>query len=359
MLTKQDFEELLTYRAEHPVLSIYLNTDPVRGNDGSALARLRAMLRNVEANEDAEAVLRYMQHEHDGSGRSMALFSCAAEDFFRVYPLAVPVQDRIRYYNRPHVKPLTNLLDRYGHYGVALVDRQGARFFSFHLGELQEQEGVMGEIIHRTKRGGASQLAGRRGGSAGQTNHTGALTERNMKRAADAAAEFFTAHKVRRVLLGGTEESIALFRQYLPKYWQSLIVGSFPMSMTASPGEVLAQAMEIVEQQDQQQERLLVQSAITAAAKGRDGAIGLDDTLEAARTGRVHTLLVSENYHHQGYQCRGCSYTTTQRLEVCPFCGESFTPLPDAVEYAIRQVMQSGGEVEIVHAVPALQEAGH
>ncbi len=359
MLTQKDFEELLTYRAEHPVLSIYLNTDPVTGNDESAMLRLRAMLRSVEAEAEREAVLRYLEHEHDGSGRSVALFSCAPEGFFRAYALAVPVQDRIRLHAQPHVKPLAALLDRYGHYGVALVDQQGARLFSFHLGELQEQEGVLGEAIHRTKRGGASQVAGRRGGMSGQAKHTEELAGRNMKRAAEAAARFFAGHKVRRVLLAGSEENVRLFRQHLPKAWQSLIAGDFPMSMTASPAEVLEQAMRLVEAQDRMQERALVQSAITAAAKGREGAVGLDDTLEAARTGRVQTLLVHEGYHRTGYLCSGCQYTTTQPLEVCPFCGETFTPLPDAVEYAIRQVMQSGGEVEIVHGAPELQQAGH
>ena len=45
-----------------------------------------------------------------------------------------------------------------------MVDKQGARLFYFHLGELREQEGVLGESVKRTKRGGGSQAAGRRGG---------------------------------------------------------------------------------------------------------------------------------------------------------------------------------------------------
>ena len=44
------------------------------------------------------------------------------------------------------------MFDVYGGYGVILVDRQGARVFHFHLGELVEQEGVLGTLVKHTKR---------------------------------------------------------------------------------------------------------------------------------------------------------------------------------------------------------------
>lgn len=74
---------------------------------------------------------------------------------------------------------------------MVLVDKQGARLFSFHLGELQEQEGVMGEAIRHTKRGGGSQAAGRRGGTAGQTDYVEEMADRNIKEVIEAATRFF------------------------------------------------------------------------------------------------------------------------------------------------------------------------
>ncbi|GAB4520959.1 MAG: hypothetical protein Fur0018_01030 [Anaerolineales bacterium] len=359
MLVKENLDELVAYVGEYPVLSVYLNTDSLAGNDESALLRLRTLLKGVEMPADEQAVLQYLIQEHDGRGRSVVMFSCAAESFWRAYPLSLPILDRVWVHQQPYVKPLARLFDRYGHYGVALVDQQGARLFSFHLGTLQAQEGVLGENIHRTKRGGASQMVGRRGGASGQTDRTSELTERNMRAAAEAADAFFAHHHVRRVLLAGTEKNVALFRSLLPKAWQSLIAGTFPMSMTASAEEVLSQAMRLVQIQDRQEEAERVQAAITAAAKGRDGVVGLDQALEAARSGQVYALLVSENYRASGRACQGCGYATTQALPQCPFCGNAFASLPDAVEYAVRQVMRSGGEVEIVHDLPALEAAGH
>lgn len=359
MLTENDLRELLDYQASAPVLSIYLNIQPAEGSLDTYKLRLRSMLKEVDLPDDLLRVERFIEHEFDWSGRSVAIFSCAADDFFRAYPLAVPVRSRVRVSDRPHVKPLADLLDFYGGYGVVLVDKQGARLFSFHLGELREQEGVMGETVRHTKRGGGSQAPGRRGGTAGQTNYAEEVAERNIKDAVDFAAHFFSENNVRRILLGGTEDNVALFRSHLPKAWQSLVVGTFPMSMTASHSEVLERAMQIGQEAERRREAKLVDTAITGAAKGRGGVVQLEETLSAVHQGRVLTLLVSEGFRAPGRRCQSCGFVTSKKLQACPFCGGKFEPITDAVELVVRKVMQSGGDVEVLHDKRALQEHGH
>lgn len=359
MLTDRDFQELVEYEAKHPVLSVYLNTDPSQGSADAYRLRLRNMLKGVNLREDVAAVERYFNHEFDWSGRSVAVFSCAPEDFFRSYPLAIPVRDRVRINNRPHLKPLADLLDSYGGYGVALVDKQGARFFYFHLGELREQEGVLGESVRHTKRGGASSFPGRRGGVAGRTNYAEEVAERNMREVVDFATRFFTENNVRRVLLAGTEENLALFRSMLPKAWQSLIVGTFPMAMTASKNEVLERALEIGQEAERRREARLVDAVVTGAAKGRGGVIHLDETLRALHEGRVQTLIIKDGFRAPGYRCTGCGFLTGEKMETCPYCGKTFDDIPDAVEMAVHQVLELGGEVEVLHDAQMTEKIGN
>ncbi len=139
------------------------------------------MLKDIELPSDVMAVDNYFSREFDWSGRSVAVFSCAPDDFFRAYSLAIPIRNQVMVGDRPHVKPLASLLDYYGGYGVVLVDKQGARLFSFHLGELKEQEGILGESVRHTKHGGASAKPGMRGGMAGQTRYEDEVAERNMR----------------------------------------------------------------------------------------------------------------------------------------------------------------------------------
>ena len=161
MITEANLHELLTLKTDQPMLTVYLKTDPSAGNADAYKLELRSLLKVVDMPEDVAAIENYFNREFDWSGKSVAVFSCASQGFFRAYSLAIPVHSRVRIGNQPHVKPLANLLDYYGGYGVVLVDKQGARLFSFHLGELREQEGIVGESIRHTKRGGASAMPGR------------------------------------------------------------------------------------------------------------------------------------------------------------------------------------------------------
>jgi peptide chain release factor subunit 1 len=358
MLSESDLRELLDFSAPGPMLSVYLNTVPSEGNADVYRLRLRKLLKEVHLPNDVAAVERYFTHEYNWSGRSVAVFSCAILDFFRAYPLAVSIPDQIYVNDCPAVKPLADALDSFGGYGVVLVDKQGARLFFFHLGELREQEGVVGEAVKHTKRGGASTVPGRRGGIAGRTQHVEEVVDRNMKDSADFASHFFEENHVRRILIGGTDDNIAIFRTLLPKAWQSLVVGTFPMSMTASHGEVLAKAMQIGHEAERQREKRLVDSIVTAAAKGGSGVVGLEATLGAIHDGRVQTLMVGEGFHEPGYRCKTCGFLTTTKSKSCTFCGGQFEHIRDAVELAVQSVMKGGGTVEVVHTSGIIAEAG-
>lgn len=361
MLTETNLQELLGYQTDHQVLTVYLNTDPTESSTDAYKLNLRNMLKDVNLPDDVQAVENYFSREFDWKGRSVVVFSCAPDGFFRAYTFAIPIHNQVIVSAHPHVKPLASILDYYGGYGVVLVDKQGARLFSFHLGELSEQEGILGESVRHIKRGGASTRPGRRGGVAGRTRSVDEVTERNIREIAEFTARFFGENNVRRVLIGGTDENIASLRSQLPKSWQSLIVGTFPMSMTASKVDVLERAMQVGRQAEYHKEEQLLKRLVTGAAKERRGVLNLEDTLGAVHDGRVQALVIQDGYKALGYRCKGCGYITSLELPVCQFCGSKFEQIPDAVEMAVHRVMKVGGDVEViqhVHDVSGFENIG-
>lgn len=360
MFSEKDLSEILEYRPGAPVLSVYLNTDPSTSSADAYRLRLRQMLKKYEDSmpQDTAAIERYVAHEYDWSGRSLALFSRAEDGFMRAFPLQVPLRDRARALKRPYVKPLADVLDNFGHYGVALVDQQNARLFHFHLGTLMEEESLEGEAIRRTKVGG-SQMPGGRGSASLSAHYVDEVTDRNLKGATKHASRFFQEKNVRRVLIGGTDETVARFIENLPKKWRSLVVGTFPVDMNSGPAQILEQALKVAQAAEHEKEARLVTSIVTAAAKGREGVVGLDETLGAVHVGRVQTLAISDGFRATGYRCNGCDYISGFKLEACPFCGGDFETIQDAVELAVSKVMEQGGDVEVVRDNSALEEAGN
>jgi len=357
MFTDTDLRELVEFTAPEPVLSVYLNTNPTEGNADAYRLQLRNILKDVNLPEDVEAIDHYVNREHDWSGRGMALFSCAPKSFFRAYSLAVPVPNLIHVGGRPSVKPLADLLDSFGGYGVILVDKQGVRLFHFHLGELHEQEGMAGETVKHIKHGSASTVFGSRAGAAGKTTSADEVIDRNMRDSADFAVHFLEEKHLRRILIGGTDENVAAFRALLPKAWQSLIVGTFPMPMTASHTEVLNRALQIGTAAEIKREAQVISNLITSAAKGIGAVVGFNETLDAVNHDRVRTLIITEGLRKTGYQCEACGALSTILAENCQLCGEpKLHRIQDVVDSATGRVMHNGAEVDIVHENPDMQK---
>lgn len=352
MYHEKELRELLSLTAPRAVLSVYLNTDPSKGSSEAYRLRLRTMLKEVDLSQDVQAVELFITRQYDGAGRGLALFSCAEKDFFKAFPLAIPIQDTVFVGNRPNVRPLADLLDDYGGYGVVLIDQQGARLFHFHLGELQEQNGIMGEEIKHAKSGEDSAFRG------GQTHAHEEMVERNMKEAAEFAVDFFETKQIRRVLIGGSDHNVALFRSQLPKAWQSLILGTFAIGMTASHKEVLARALEVGHEAERKRESHLVDDLITSAAKASGAVVGLLDTLEAVNNEQVKTLVLLPDYHVPGYRCTGCRFLVTEAEGACEGCGGAMEAVPDLVSTAVGRVLSHGGDIETVHESEALRQAG-
>jgi peptide subunit release factor 1 (eRF1) len=201
-----------------------------------------------------------------------------------------------------------------------------------------------------------SSVPGRRG-SGTATRAVDEVVDRNMKEAAEFAVHFFEGNHVRRILIGGTEENVNLFRSLLPKSWQSLVMGSFHMAMTASHNDVLARALELGMQAEKEREAHLVDRITTAAAKGSGGVVGLEATINAVNEGRVQTLILTEGFRKNAYRCKGTGMLTLKPEDMCG--GEhDVEKVYDVVDVMVSQVMRQGGEVEVMVSRPELEKVG-
>ncbi len=362
MFNQEDLRELAAYRFEAPVLSVYLNVDPTDRTRDEYRLELRQILKQAEdvaAAEDAEAVEAFFDHQYDWSGRGVVIFSCQEEDFWRAYSLAIPVPSGVTVAHRPYITPLAELVDAYGTYAVAVVDRRQARLFLFDMGELRASEDFVGEDVRKLKRGrGSSGGHGRRGGAPISSQHEEEVVRRNIRDAVQVTQTFCQQHEPQRLIVAGADRVVIQFQEELPKYLQDRVIGTFSAGMNAPEPEIRERSLEILQQVEEKRKQEVVDAVFTAAAKGSNGVIRLADTLGAAHEGRIQTLVIDRHYHQPGYQCEHCGYITDHALERCPFCGGDFIEIPDAAEALVTKVIEEGGEVEVVEDNPKAREFG-
>ena len=366
MIRQEDLQELLAFDAgEAKVVSLYLNADTTQQTSETIKLQVRAMLKETNGlAKDVEAIEHYLDYSHDWGIPGLALFSCSERDFFRAYTSAVDFRNRLRISNKPYVKPLTYLLDNYGLFGVVVVDRIGARFFEYYLGELEDSDGTMGDDVRKQKLGGGSarsggmsSATGQRGGQGGR--HEEEVVQRNLRDSAAAAEQFFAAKPIQRLFIGGTAENVAQFRDNLSKKMQSRIAGTFAIDMTAGEHEVRQRTLSLLAEANADREQKLVDSLITAAAKGGNAVVGLKATLKMINEGRVQILVVSDSYSAPGYIHEGSQYLAAKKGEPGPFDDEDLVQVDDVVEAAVSRTMIQGGQIESIVDNPKLEESGH
>ena len=363
MFTQDHLQELLSFDANgYGVVSMYLDTDCSKQPIETIKLQVRGMLKelNSKYEKDAEAIEQYLDLSYDWSKPGLALFSSAETDFFRTYAVAVAFRNRLRLGPKPYVKPLAHLLDHYAYYGVILIDRVGARFFEYHLGELQSTEGVMGEDVRKLKKGSGSAAFGMRGGARGVdggSRHEVEVVQRNMRDAAQAAAQFFADKPIRRLFLGGTAENVAQFRELLPKRLQSCTAGTFAIDMNAGEHEVREHTLQLLRESNVEREKKLVADMVTAHAKGGNAAVGLDDTLQAISDKRVQTLIISDGFRAPGYVHSESGFVVAN-LARSPLSDEDLMEVPDVIDAAVAYTLIQGGHVEVISDNAQLEDVG-
>jgi peptide chain release factor subunit 1 len=354
MITQAELQRLIDFEpGEAKVLSLYLNVDPSRRNKEKYRLWLRNLLKGVTgqaAPADIERVEHYFDFEYDWQGKGVVCFSGDKAGLWQAFSLAVPIEDGVFVGDRPYIKPLTDLMDRHKPYGVALVDREGARLFRIYLGELVETAGTLGEETKRHKQGGwAAQRLQR---------HEDVQASHNLRSAASVAMEYFQQWACQRVVLAGTEDTVSQFYGLLPRAWQDKVAGTIPLDMNASETEVVAKSRTVIQDAQADEQAKLVERVITAAAKGEGVVVGLADTLVALQEERTHLLVVAEGFSAPGYRCTKCGTVTVEGVKACAYCGGKITHVDDVVEYAVKRVLELGGQVESVRENSALVEAG-
>lgn len=363
MFSQDHMQELLAYETNGvSVVSVYLDTDSTQQSVEAIKLTVRGLLKELqpENQKDGEAIERYLDYSYDWSRPGLAMFSGKGGTFFRAYESPVAFRNRIRLGVRPYVKPLAHFLDHYAHFGVILVDKVNGRFFEYHLGELQASETVTGEEIRKVKDGAGTTFHGRGSISMsgpGGGRHEDEVIGRNLKECAAAANRFFAERPIRRLFIAGQQETVAQFRELLPKQLLSTLAGTFAIDMEASESEVRREALMLLRQVNAEREDKLVERMAALKASGGNAVTGLDAVLDAVSNRRVETLIISDGYRVPGYLQADSGFVVAN-LALSPLAVGELIEVADVVDAAVAQTMSQGGHVEVITEHPTLEAAG-
>jgi peptide subunit release factor 1 (eRF1) len=358
MITAEDLRELAWATAGTDlVVSFYLNVDRRERTaihcsevthqlvrEAAAHASDRALPREVieKLRLDLDRIIQHVGAERrPDRARGLALFACDDRQLWRAFVLPTPVPDLVRVGRTAYLRPLGELIVNNPRAGVALVDRERARFFVVELGAIEELDPVLNEMPDGERRHG----------------HHGPSTQKaaNFKLAAAAIETLANERKLDKLLIGGPSEDVRAHIRYLSSEAQKCLVGHVHhLMMTASPDEVLSQARETLRSVLDAERSVLIGELTERVGPGGLATVGIDETLDALYRKAIRTLILDQSMSSAGWRCQGCG-RLFRVAGPCPECGDQGECTCDLGESALEETLRQHGDIAILERAPEVE----
>ena len=312
----------------------------------------REWARSLET--DQQKILDYFNQAQDGRTADTALFSCSGDSYWRDIRLPRGLSRGLFVGETFYLQPLSVLLDQYPRYCTVLLDRAAARIFEIYMGELVERTTLLDEVPGKVK------AATWTGGNERQIErHTEGKVHQHYKHVAELVLQLFQKLRFDWLILEGHADGLAAFENHLHSTLRARLIGRVAADMrAATPQEILAKSMEIVEARDGQEKQALVEDILNKANQGGLGVSGLPETLQALELGQVHTLVVDETLQVSAWLCHNCGALALAEAATCPQCQGLVERLEDAVERAVEDAIRDNSQIRFVKGNEKLRQAG-
>ena len=366
MITRDILSELMSFHPEHYLTTtLYLEIDG--SPQGNFAIRLKDLVKERKAeiaalpsdlrksvNSDLRKIKEYIDLKFSREGvRTLAIFSCSALKWWRVVTASLTLKSQLAVSSRPHLRPLSFLLDEYSRFQVILIERAGSRVLEVYAGEILEIVDIRDEVPGKVRVGGFGGYDERR-----IERHIEDHVHRHFKHVADLSYELFKKSSDDFLILLGSEQNINEFQHYLHSTLQEKIVAIEQEEIHATRSKILERAMKIEKDMKQKKDRMLLDLLFAQVNSGGLGILGLDSTIRALQNGQVNYLVVREGYGKHGYRCVECSRLLSANSS-CDYCGGKTQAVTNIIDEAIQEALVQGCQVRYITIPdPQLETAG-
>ncbi len=369
MFTRQELEEISGFQNEGScVVSVYLTVNPVTYPKNEYVTAFKNLVKEElkKYNQkdlkllvpEIELISEYLTLNKNKFKKGLVLFSSKNTEYWKEFHLSIILNNQIIINQKPYIKPLADLLDNYQRYTVVLVDKESARIFMVHLGEIEEYtEHFSPDVPGKHKKGGWYALSQSR-----YARHIEKHVTLHLKDVQNILHDILLSREyIGRICIAGPVEATSRFKEILPQPVKEKIVGTFKAEMSADIKEVKGKTLEIMKEVEKEKEVEFIKEIISRTHKGERAALGLDDVVANVSKGTVQKLALKSGFKKSGYRCPSCFSLLTSKLTKCPYCSsEDLESVPYFIDLLVQQAINQGSLIEVIyHNSEEFREAGN
>jgi len=355
MLQKINLRKLAEMQApERVFLSIYLSSPKSLPEMEKRLETIKKMVmeNSVEYQslvENKKLVEDYFDNNNFRSG-GICIFCCWLLDYFKVYPLQVPIDDLIYLDSSPYIRPLATLQDEYENFAVVAADNEVTRIYLVSSATAEAEEKIKGNIKNHVKVGGWSQQRYERRRSKEFQHYTKEVTEHLTK--------LEKQKKFHRLILVGSKETILEIKKSLPKILIDKLIGEKSMDLKKEKHIIDREIFDLFLLEERKAERELWATIKNRFFRGEHAVVGIEEVLAAAREGRIEKVIVNRDYIQEGVRCRKCENLFAHEQNTCPSCGSNSVFKVDLVNEIVELLSITSADIDFADEIVELKEAG-
>lgn len=356
MLTIKEIKTLEKIKTKTlSIISLYLNCDQRIRTPEQIRISLKDLLKEISTKIDKKSSKRikdYLRLRLKPQVRGLAFFVCPKIDLWKIYEAPRAFVSQVVCDISPYTRPLIKLLDEFERYCVVVLDKEKARVFTVHLGEIEEYKDIFTypKFPGKHDQGGWSQLRMQR--------HAEVHVRRLINSITKQIFSFFRKNNFDRLIIAGSKEVLPEFEKNLHPYLKKRLAGKFLTELFMPLRHFLDQSLKIEEQAEREKETELVKKLRESI--GRDkGVAGLGKVLSVAQKKELQILLVLEGFKKSGKVCDNCGFISiSPQFKDCPFCKEKMKETEDVIEKLIEKALEQDAKVEFVKDSKELEKMG-
>lgn len=337
-----------------PTISLYLRIDKERIDEDFTI-RLKNLLNDATEHldgdltreqrtavaEDLDRIREFVRDQHTRYGRGVALFVNSHAGLFEAVEIPARVESSITIGTETNVVPLIKLREKLEPYCTCLISRDQSRVFFGEMGRLEEVSVSRDEMVPgQHEQGGWSQSRYARN----IEEHVRA----HFKTTASQLFKLAQERPFRLLVLGGPEEVVASFLEFLHPYVRERHVGSVRLLMGANVNEVRRDSCDVIERWVDEEKQRVIDALRNQAPSGELRATGIGDTIAAFLRGQIMSLILDADFETPGSICRQCG--SLHELQdgdatACSFCGGPLRQIDNIVPEIVRGAFGQGARV--------------
>jgi len=167
---------------------------------------------------------------------------------------------------------------------------------------------------------------------------------------AEEVERFVARYRPDHLVLLGTDENVARFREFLPEQVADRIVYTGPMGVDDPASEVMQRLEPHLRAEHERQSRELIDQVRDRSANDYLATAGVQGTLVALQEGKVDTLVLARDEQRQGARCGQCGFVFVRDVSRCPYDGSEQMEPVDVMEEMVRLAEQQGAAVQFADA---------